>query len=161
MYSLNKSATYFSEHEVYPCPICRYGEISPLSLMDAMACNSCRHIFTTEVEKQQIKMADRQPPLIWRWNGRKWTEAHLEGVELGWAYWVGAIAFVIFPTTLLGLTAYVRPPVSGSLLSWLPTVWTGLAFLLHLGIVLWLVIEFYEFPVQAYLSARRQQIFGR
>jgi len=106
-------------------------------------------------------MADRQPPLIWRWNGRKWAEAHLEGVELAWGYWVGSIAFVVLPTTLLGLTVYTRPPIPGSPLSWLPTVWTGLAFLLHLAIVVWLVIEFYEFPVWAYLRNRRQNLFGR
>ena len=161
MHSSNNSATYFSEHEVYPCPICLYGQISPLSLMDAMACDSCRHIFTTDIEKQQIKMADRQQPLIWRWNGKKWTEAHLEGAELGWGYWLGGITFVILPTTLLGLTVYTRPPIPGSALSWLPTVWTGLAFLLHLAIVVWLVIEFYEFPIWAYLKSRQQNLFGR
>ncbi len=163
MHSSNNSATDLSEQEIYPCPICHYGQISSLLLMDAMACDSCRHIFTTEIEKKQIqiKTADRHPPLIWRWNGRKWTAARLEGVELGWAYWLGGIAFIILPTTLLGITAYTRPPLPGSPLSWLPTVWTGLAFLLHLGIILWLVIEFYEFPIWAYLRAKWRNLFRR
>jgi hypothetical protein len=148
-------------HGVYPCPVCRLGQLSTLSLMDALACDCCHHIFTTEPERQLLKMADRQPPLTWRWSGRNWTAAHLEGVEWGWIYWLFAIALVALPTTLVGLAAYMFPPDPSSRLAWLPTVWTGLVFLSHLSIVGWLVIEFYQFPVWAYLRIRRQQWLGR
>lgn len=161
MYSANNSVKHFSTQEVYPCPICRLGEISQLALMDAMACNLCNHIFSANIEKQQLKMADRQPPLVWRWNGSKWTKAHLEGVELGLGYWLAGIAFVVLPPTLLGSTVYTFPPVPGTPLSWVPFVWTGLAFLSHLAIVIWLVIEFYELPIWTYLRRRRQNLFGR
>lgn len=158
MLSPTKRAIHFSYEGVYPCPVCRLGKIQALPLMDAMACDFCSHIFTANLEKQQLKMPSRQPPLLWRWNGRNWTGAHLEGVELGWGYWLAAVAVVVFPTTLVGLTTYTFPPTPGTPFSWLPYVWTGLAFLSHLGIIGWLVVEFYQFPVGAYLRVMRQHI---
>ena len=160
MHNSKNSARYFSYQEVYPCPVCRLGQLKALPLMDAMACDFCRNIFTANLEKQQLQMPSRQPPLIWRWNGRNWTGAHLEGVELGWGYFLAAIALVALPTTLIGLTAYSFPPTPDTPLSWLPIAWTGLAFLSHLGIIGWLVIEFYQFPVGAYLRVMRQHLLG-
>lgn len=161
MHNSHNSAKCFSLEGVYPCPVCRVGEISALSLMDAMACHFCRHIFTVNVEKQRLQMADRQPPLIWRWNGRMWVGAHLQGVEFGWTYWVASAVFILLPSTLMGFAAYAFPPLPDSPLSWLPTVWTGLTFFSHLTIVGWLVIEFYQFPVVAYLRAMRQRLTER
>ena len=161
MSSQTKRDICFSYQGVYPCPVCRLGKIQALPLMDAMACDFCSHIFTANLEKQQLKMPSRQPPLIWRWNGRRWTGAHLEGVELGWGYWLAAIGLVVLPTGLVGLTTYTFPPTPGTLFSWLPYVWTGLAFLSHLGIIGWLVVEFYQFPIGAYLRVMRQHFFRR
>jgi len=48
--------------------------------MDAMACDFCSHILANLKAADQD--ASRQPPLIWHWNGRNWTGAHLEGVDL-------------------------------------------------------------------------------
>ncbi len=143
---------------VYPCPVCRLGRIKTLPLMDALACEFCRNFFETNLEKQQLKLVSRQPPLIWRWNGKNWVEAHLEGVELGWGYILAAIMLVALPTILIGLTIYAFPPTPGTHLSWLPYVWAVLTFLSHLGIIGWLTIEFYQFPVGAYLRAIRQYL---
>lgn len=160
MHSSNNLDSSFTYQGVYPCPVCRLGQLKALPLMDAMACDFCRHIFTVNLEKQQLKMPSRQPPLIWHWNGRNWTGAHLEGVELGWGYWLAAIALVFLPPTLIGLATYSFPPTPGTPLSWLPYVWTGLGFLSHLGIIGWLVIEYYQFPVEAYLRVMRQRLLG-
>ncbi len=119
MQDLN-NARSLSDQEVYPCPICAVGEISIMPLMEVMACQFCRHIFTADYENQQLQMADRQPPLMWRWNGKSWSERRLKGVEIGWGYALGAIAFVVLPTTLIGITIYARPPVPSSPLSWFP-----------------------------------------
>jgi len=161
MHTSKNNSHYFSHQGVYPCPVCRFSQLKALHLMDAMACDCCHHIFTPDLERQLLKMADRHPPLIWHWNGRNWTGAHLEGVEWGWFYWIFALALVTLPTLLIGLAAYTFPPTPDSTLSWLPAAWTGLTFLSHLGIVGWLVIEFYQFPVWAYLRVRRQQLFER
>lgn len=157
----SKNLASFNYQGVYPCPVCRLGQISGMPLMDAMACELCHHIFTGDLEKQQLKMASRQPPLIWRWNGRNWTGAQLEGMEFGWGYWLAAFALVVLPPTLIGLTLYAFPPIPGTPLFWLPYVWTGLAFLSHMGIIGWLVVEFYQLPVRAYLRIRWQHLFER
>ncbi len=157
-----KNKTYPLDYQgIYPCPVCRLSQLKAMPLMDAMACGCCRHIFTVDWERQLLKMPSRQPPLIWHWNGRNWTGAHIEGLEWGWGHWLLAVALVVLPTTIMGLSVYTFPPIPGSALSWLPTVWIGLVFLSHLTIVGWLVIEFYQFPVRTYLRVRQQQLFGR
>ncbi len=154
-------ATSFDYQGVYPCPVCRVGKITHMSLMEAMACDFCQQIFTVNIEQQQLKMPSRQPPLIWRWNGFNWTEAHLEGVEFGWGYVVAAVAFILFPTALIGIVAYNFPPHPATPLSWVPYIWTGLTFLSHLAIIVWLFIEVYQIPVRAYGRALRQRFLSR
>lgn len=161
MYSSIDKSQSLSYQGVYPCPVCRFTQLKAMSLMDAMACDCCHHIFTPDLERQQIQMVDRQPPLIWHWNGRHWKGAHLEGVEWGWTYWLLALGFVILPSAIVGLSAYMFPAESGSTLDWLPIAWTGLTFLSHLGIIGWLAIEFYQFPVRAYLRAWQRQLLSR
>lgn len=151
----------FTQDGTYSCPICRLGQISTLPLMDAFACNFCQHLFTANLEKQILKMADRHPPLTWRWNGKQWIGGHLEGIEFGWGYLLIGVALVILPPTLLGLSAYYFPPVPGTRLAWFPAAWTSLAFFTHLGIVLWLVTEFYQFPIALYLRALKRQLIRR
>ncbi len=64
-----------------------------------------------------------------------------------------AVAFVLLPTTLIGLTAYTFPPIPGTPLCWLPIVWTGLTFISHLAIIINIIIDYYQFPVSLYLKA--------
>lgn len=146
---------------VYSCPVCRLGKIRNMALMEAFACDLCRNIFEPNLETQQLKMVSRQPALIWRWNGRNWVEARLEGMDLGWGYLLAAIALVAVPTSLIGLTLYIFPPAPDVPLFWVPYVWTGLAFLSHLGIIIWLAIEFYQFPVGVYLKASGRRLLSR
>jgi len=146
------------DRATYPCPVCRRGEIQPLPLMEACGCNFCQHIFTVNLETEVLCMADREPPLSWHWDGRQWTGAHLAGVEFNWIYGVAAIAFLGLPTGIVGLGAYLFPPIPGSPLDWVPTFWVSLVFMTHLVILLWLVGEFYQFPVGAYLQALRRAL---
>ncbi|MDB9534888.1 hypothetical protein PN451_03330 [Dolichospermum planctonicum CS-1226] len=139
--------------ENYPCPVCRIGKISQMPMMEAMCCDFCHEILTVNLELQQVKMPSREPPLVWHWNGFKWTQAQLLGVELGWGYGLAAIAFVILPTTLIGITVYCFPPAADDFFTWIPLIWTVLTFLSHLAIIVWIVIEVYRVPVVAYLQA--------
>ncbi|PSO55436.1 MAG: hypothetical protein BRC40_06140 [Cyanobacteria bacterium QH_8_48_120] len=153
---------YLKLSGVYTCPVCRYGKIAALPLMDdAFGCEFCHHIFTANLETQVLKMADSQLPLAWHWNGKTWQGAHRKGVELGWGYGIAGIAFVVLPPTLIGVAAYLFPPVPGDPLSWLPVFWTMLAFLLHLSCLGWLMVEYYQFPVFAYLRAMGQRLVSR
>ncbi|PIG90565.1 hypothetical protein [Gloeocapsopsis sp. IPPAS B-1203] len=148
-------------HDSYPCPVCRIGNITPLPLMDAMACDLCAQIFTVDLEQQQIKMPARQPPLLWNWNGKHWQDAQLEGVEFGRGYILAAIALVLLPPTLIGLVIWIHPPAAHTPLSWLPYVWAGLGFFAHLGIIVWLMIEFYQLPLRLWFRSLPQQLRQR
>lgn len=154
-------ATSFNYQGVYPCPVCHVGKITHMPLMEAMACDFCHQIFTVNLEQQQLVMPSRQPPLVWRWNGFSWTEAHLEGVEFGWGYVLAAIAFIFLPTALIGIVACVFPPHADAPFSWVPYIWTVLTFFSHLAIIIWLLIEIYQIPVRAYLRALRQRLSSR
>ena len=142
----------------YPCPVCRHGKVAEMPLMETFACNFCQHIFTTNFDKQLLKMADSQLPLTWYWNGKIWKGIHREGAEIGWTYSVFAIAFVIIPTAIISVGAYLFPPMNGSLLSWLPLFWAILTFCAHLSCVVWLIIEYYQFPIFLYIGALRRKL---
>ena len=158
--AIRRATNSLSYQGVYSCPVCRRGEISAMPLMEAFACDFCRHIFTANLEKQVLKMADSSLPLSWYWNGRSWQGAHRAGAQLGWGIWVAALAFVLFPPMLVGIGAYIFPPLPGSRLSWLPAFWTGLTFFSHLACVGWLVVESYQFPVFAFLRVWRRRLLG-
>ncbi|MEB3887326.1 hypothetical protein [Lyngbya sp. CCY1209] len=143
---------------IYPCPVCRCGQISNLTLTEAFGCNVCRHILTIEPERQRITMIDRDPPLIWRWNGTTWKGEQIGNLELTWVYWVAALVLVVFPPTLIGASAVIFPPASGTDWTWFPLVWTGVAFFSHLFLVFWLIAEAYQFPFWLFLKTRWRQI---
>jgi len=161
MHTSKKSANLLNYQGIYPCPVCRLGQIKSLSLMEAFACDCGNNIFTADLDQQLLKLPTMQPPLTWYWNGKGWRRGQLAGREWKWYHWLLVVGFVALPTTLVALSAYIFPATPGSNLSWLPTVWIGLAFLCHLVIVVWLVIEFYQFPVWTYLSISWRFLLGR
>jgi hypothetical protein len=127
--------------------------------MDAFACNFCRHIFTVNLEQQILKIEGSQMPILWYWNGQNWRRLADKEREIGWGYWVAAIAFVSFPTILVGISAYLFPPLEDSTLSWFPLFWTILAFISHLVCLIWLILEYYQFPFGLYLRGRARRWF--
>jgi hypothetical protein len=128
--------------------------------MEAYACNFCQHIFSANLEKQVLKMADSQVALSWIWNGRSWKGVTSEGVDMGWRYAIAAVLFVVLPTSIISTAAYLFPPMPGSTLSWLPLFWSFLTFFCHLSFLIWLTIEYYQFPVNLYLRSLRRRLFG-
>jgi hypothetical protein len=129
-------------------------------LMETFACNFCQHIFTTNFDKQLLKMADSQLPLSWYWNGKNWKGIQREGGELGWGYLVAGAIFVLFPTGIIALGAYLFPPLPDSPLSWLPLAWVIITFLSHLFCLIWLVIEYYQFPIFLYIRAIKRRLLA-
>ena len=154
---LNSSDRFHLQGE-YFCPVCRHGKISAMPLMETFACSFCQHIFTTNFDKQLLKMADSQLPLTWYWNGKNWKGIHREGAEIGWAYLIFGIGFVLLPTAIVGLGTYLFPPSPDSPLSWLPLFWDILTFLAHLSCLIWLVIEYYQFPIFLYIRALKRKL---
>lgn len=154
----NKQLNY---HSVYSCPICRCGEISTLPLMEAFACNFCHHIFSADMQQNSVKVVDTQLSVTWRWDGQNWKRFNHNQVNWRWWYLAGGIAFVLIPPLLLAAAVYCFPPLPGSPLSWFPLAWTFLAFLSHLGCLLWLVLEYYQLPLGLYWRAWQQRLIRR
>lgn len=155
-----RSAQEFNNQNVYPCPACRLGQIQTMPLMETMACSACKHIFTINIYRNRLLMVDCSPVLIWHWNGKNWTGAPVEGIKLGQGYWLSALAFVLFPPALIGLSTYFLIPTSDISPSWIAIGWTGLTFLVHLILVGRLVLGFYRFPIGIYFSVVRRQLFN-
>ena len=154
----NKQLNY---HSVYTCPVCRYGQVSALPLMEAFACNFCQHIFTADIPQNLLKVVDTQLSVSWSWDGQNWKRFNHNDVNLGWWYLAGGIAFVLIPPLLLATAVYYFPPLPDSPLSWFPIAWTFLAFLSHLGCLLWLVLEYYQLPLGLYGRAWQQRLLRR
>lgn len=143
--------------ETYPCPVCRYGEISGLTLMNAFGCRFCQHIFTADIPQNCITMVDGEQPLSWYWNGRRWQGIGAE-VEFGWGLWLGAGLLVLLPPAMIWLSSRIFPPLPDSPWAWFPDFWAVSAFFGHLTLVIWLWIKAVEFPVLAFIKAWGRRI---
>jgi Protein of unknown function (DUF2396) len=146
---------------VYTCPVCRYGQISALTLTEAYACNFCHHIFTADLEKQVVRVADSSQPMSWRWTGKNWRSAQHRDGELTVAIWLMAIALIILPTFLVWLSAHLFPPEPGSKGAWIPNLWMNLTLISHLAFVSWLLAQVYQFPIFTMLRVRLRRWFVR
>ncbi|MBF2028646.1 MAG: hypothetical protein IGS48_18090 [Oscillatoriales cyanobacterium C42_A2020_001] len=147
--------------EMYLCPVCRHGQISSLALMDAFACNFCRHIFTADLRDQSIRVEDSSQPMTWRWNGHTWQGLHQTDVDLTLVIWLIGVALVLLPPSLIWISSHTFPPVEGEGWYWFPTVWVSLAFFLHLTFVSWLLAEHYQLPIYVAFKVRLQMLLGR
>ncbi|MFP4134891.1 MAG: hypothetical protein ACLFQP_10000 [Halothece sp.] len=147
-----------NENETYPCPVCRTGEVKALPLMeDTFSCEFCQHLFTASFSQQVLKMMDSEIPLSWYWDGKKWSNPYRKGLNIGWEYWGLGLLFITLPPLIVGAGAYLFPTIPGTPLAWLPTVWTILTFIAHFVILIWLIVEYYQFPVVMYLRTRMQR----
>lgn len=132
--------------ETYLCPVCRHGQIQAITLMDAFACEFCRHIFTANLPEQSVHVEDSSQPMTWRWNGFTWQAANRIDLDLAIAVWAIGAVLVFLPPALIWLSSHTFPPMRGSIWYWFPTFWSGLAFVSHFLFVAWLVAEYYQFP---------------
>ena len=143
--------------DVYPCPVCRHGQLSMLVLMDVLACNFCRHIFTVDFGQQSIRLEDSTQHLQWQWSGRNWRPLRQSQGELTlWAWCVG-FALVAFPSALVWLSYSTFPPAPNSTAGWFPLIWIALTFVLHLSVVLWIFLEYYQVPAYVALKIQLQR----
>jgi hypothetical protein len=114
---LGRSGELLSFQDHYPCPVCLYGRIEGLFMVDAFACTFCRHIFTVDDVQQCLCLEDR------------------------------AQAFIATPTGLVWLGYHTFPPLPNQQGAMFPVLWTGLTFLAHFTIVAWLCLEHFQWPL--------------
>lgn len=159
MTSTTYAPQHFSLNGVYHCPVCRFGQISALPLMDALACNLCSHIFMADDARKSLTLAGRLSPLTWQWDGHTWHAPYSQ--RLGWADKLAAVALPILPTALILLTAYAFRSVPDGPLDAFPLFWAALAFVCHLACVLGVLISYYQFSIPSYLRAVRRHLRSR
>jgi hypothetical protein len=113
-------------------------------MMEAWACNFCRHILSQEGSQPILRLEDSNlSDCRWRWQGQGWQAVRPGGGEVTAAIWGIAFTLMILPVGLLWLTYHTFPPLPGS--SWpFPTLWMGLTIAAHLGIVLWILLNHYQ-----------------
>ncbi|WP_159785897.1 hypothetical protein [Sodalinema gerasimenkoae] len=141
-----------------PCPICRRGQLSPLTLMEAIGCDNCGHLFEVQHQPQRdrvsLRAIDQSPPPTWRWTGRGWQPTGREDVKISLETWIAAVCFTLVPTAIVATAAYIFPPLPGSGWSAFPLIWTGLTFLCHGSCVITLLMEYYQVPLSSYFRLR-------
>lgn len=147
--------------ESYLCPICRHGQISAIALMDAFACDFCRHIFTANLREQTVRVEDSSQAITWRWNGRTWQAARHINLDLSITIWLVGAVLVLLPPALVWLSSHTFPPLPGTVWYWFPTVWIGLTFVAHFLLVAWLLAEHYQLSFYVAFKVRLQDLFDR
>ncbi|MGF1567679.1 MAG: hypothetical protein ACFCVD_06365 [Nodosilinea sp.] len=130
----------------YDCPICRHGQLQPMTLMDAYACNFCRHILDVNLAQQTVHVVDRIQPTGWRWQGWRWQPLHQESNDTTLALWVVGLGLTVFPAGIVALGAYMFPPLEDTAgVNW-SVVWAVGTLVVHGAMVGWLLAEHYQFP---------------
>ncbi|WP_287129865.1 hypothetical protein [Candidatus Cyanaurora vandensis] len=127
-------------HDSYPCPVCRHGQISALLLMEAFACNFCRHIFTCVPEQGLVRVEDSAQPLTWRWAG-KWQAVPQEDLDITLVIWGVGLALVFLPPLLVFFSCWSwnNTQVAAFILSW-----TLATFVVHFCLIAWMLAEHYQ-----------------
>jgi len=141
-----------SLNDSFPCPVCRQGNIEAIALMEAFACEFCRHILSANLPDQQVKVVDSSQPLTWLWNGTRWQLARGENEqELSALVLFTAAVLIVIPASIVWLSGALFPPLQPSAVPF-STVWALITLAAHLSFVLWLIGEYYQIPF--YVAAK-------
>ncbi|MGF1499777.1 MAG: hypothetical protein ACFB8W_23565 [Elainellaceae cyanobacterium] len=146
---------------VHICPVCRHGHISQMTLMDAFACDFCRHIFSVTYTSQTIQVVDSSQRLGWCWTGKSWRSLHRSDTDLTLTVWLIGAALVLLPFTLVWMASYIFPPLPGSSWAWVSTVWILSTLCVHFVMVAWLLAEHYQLPLYVSTRIRLRRLLGR
>ncbi|MDA0672620.1 MAG: DUF2396 family protein [Cyanobacteria bacterium] len=136
------------------CPLCRQGQLEALVLMDAFACDFCRHILAADLAKQQVQVVDSSQTMTWVWTGRGWRSLQRPDTRLTPLVWITAGLLLALPGGVIALSSYVLPPLNPSPGLTFGQIWACLTFACHAMIVLWLLAEHYQVPLYVALKVR-------
>jgi hypothetical protein len=155
-----KQPRSLSYEGTYLCPICRHGQIAELPLMEAVSCNFCRHIFTVNLSNQTVQVVDSSQPMSWRWDGRTWLAAYQEDQHLAILVWILCLGLVLLPSAIVGIAAYIFPPLPDSPWARFSSVWTLATLILHGVMVAWVLAEYYQVPFYISSKIRLQRLLS-
>lgn len=143
------------------CPVCRYGNLDEIVLMDAVSCNFCRHIFSVNAAQSILTLEDTVQPARWYWTGQRWAQ-HFQSDPPQRLWLWGLVTFlVLLPTTLVWVPSQLFPPAPDTAWAVFPVLWTFFTFACHGGLALWLLSEHYQWPLYVRVRILLQQLFAR
>ncbi len=148
----NRLSRSFNLQDPYPCPICRKGTVQTMVMMDTLSCSFCRHIFSADVSSQTLQVEDTLPKSTWIWSRDRWATQTARSPDLTYLVWFTAAFLTIIPALIIGLPAYVFPPIGGLQGNSFSVVWTELTLGIHCLIAAWLLVEHYQLP--SYVAAK-------
>ena len=148
----NRLSRSFNLQDTYPCPICRNGTVQSMVMMETLSCSFCRHIFSADLSSQILRVEDRLPKSSWIWNRDRWTTQIPRDSDLTYLVWFTSAFLIIIPALIIGLSAYVFPPIGGLKLNSFSTVWGAMTLGIHSLIAAWLLVEHYQLP--SYVAAK-------
>lgn len=143
----------------YPCPFCRQGQISHWYLMEVFSCGLCDRIFSADLSQQTIQLENdtEYRKRRWRWSGHRWQRSEKQDTSV-WLLLL-SLAVVILPTTLIGVAGYLFPPLPQDTIPF-PVRWAALTGILHLAVVLWFWLAYYQIPLWVILRVRMRRWMG-
>ncbi len=144
----------------YRCPICQHGNLAELVMMDAFACDFCRHIFTANLETQILRVEDSLQKLAWRWKGDRWLPVVQTDTNLSITLWIVCIAIMVLPALCVGLPMVIFVPLDPQSL-WFPRVWFVATLVGHSTVGLWLLMEYYQWSPYITAKTRLRIALGR
>ena len=146
-----------SYQEIYSCPACGHGKLSAMAMMDAFACDFCRHIFTASLQTQPVHLADSLKQIGWQWTGQRWRAAHQSETKAA-LVWIFCIVLTIAPVLLIAVSNYIFPPSGGLRFV---MIWVGLTGITHGLISGWLLFEYHQWPWYIASRIRLQRLKER
>ncbi|MEM9766935.1 MAG: hypothetical protein AAF892_03500 [Cyanobacteria bacterium P01_D01_bin.71] len=142
-------------NDSFPCPVCRQGSLEAITLTEAFACRFCRHILSADLAVQQVKVVDSTQPLVWLWNGQHWQLKRSEKEQsLSILVLLFAALLVVVPAGIVWLSGQVFPSLEQTSAITFSTLWSLTTLMAHLGLVLWLIGEYYQIPIYVVAKMR-------
>ncbi|WP_036028637.1 hypothetical protein [Leptolyngbya sp. PCC 6406] len=143
--------------DTYRCPLCRQGDLQALTLIDAFACNFCRHILTADLDRQEVQVVDSSQPITWTWTGQRWQSLSHWGRPLTPLVWITTALLLSLPAGVVSLAGYLFPPLAPAPGLPFSLIWAAITFAAHFLLVLWLLAEHYQFPIYVTMQVRLLQ----
>ncbi|MGB7413308.1 MAG: hypothetical protein WA902_03785 [Thermosynechococcaceae cyanobacterium] len=144
------------DDDSYPCPFCRQGQVQCLCLMEVFSCGLCDRIFSVNLPQQSLTLETGTGPrsLRWYWSGYGWQSERQRTSGPMLILQLLSIAFALLPTLLIGISAYLFPPLPSQDTVSFPLVWAILTGVLHLALLLWFWLAYYQIPIGVILRIR-------
>lgn len=139
-------ANSLSYEACYPCPLCRQGQLSCLTLTEAFACDVCQHIFTVNLNTSSIQLIDGPRPSVWRWTGERWLNRYQTDRQLTAIVWLMALILISLPAGLIALAGFLFPPLDRPAGLGFAELWAIATGVFHTCLVFWLLAEHYQWP---------------